>query len=236
MNEHARISRVLRLLHALRSGTPKSILTLCRQLHVSDRSVYRYLTTLKELGYPVESDHHGRFYLPDLPNPTIDADVHGSTLVRTLEQCILASTRVRLIRYHSANSSTVSDRLVEPIGFTHRNRCLVAWEPATQRNNYYRFDRIEAVEPTDQHFERTHRHRIHPPDLFGFNFNGQLIEVNVTLTLRGKLLLEEQYPSVIGLVQGPDESQAYSLTTIVHEASPLVRFAGGLPGDLSVKM
>lgn len=236
MNIHARISRVLRLLHTLRSGPPKSILTLCRQLHVSERSVYRYVNTLKELGYPVESDQHGRFYLPDLPNPTIDADEHDSTLVRTLEQSILASTRVRLIRYHSVSSATVIDRLVEPIGFTHRNRCLVAWEPANQRNNYYRLDRIEGIEPTDQTFEPTPRHRIHPPDLFGFNFNGQLIDVNVTLTLRGKLLLEEQYPSVIGLVQGPDESQAYSLTTIVHDESPLMRFASGLPGDVSVKM
>jgi hypothetical protein len=26
------------------------------------------------------------------------------------------------------------------------------------------------------------------------------------------------------------------MTTIVHDASPLMRFAGGLPGDVNVKM
>jgi len=55
--------------------------------------------------------------------------------------------QVLLKKYQSINSESITDRIVEPFGFTENYQTVMAYEPATQKNKTYNIDRIGSVEP-----------------------------------------------------------------------------------------
>ena len=61
-NQH-RIYRVFQLINQLQAGPAKSSGSLAKMLGVTVRSVYRYLDLLEQLGFRVEKDGHGKFFL-----------------------------------------------------------------------------------------------------------------------------------------------------------------------------
>jgi predicted DNA-binding transcriptional regulator YafY len=61
-NQH-RIYRVFQLINQLQAGPGKSSGSLAKMLGVTVRSVYRYLDLLEQLGFRVEKDAHGKFFL-----------------------------------------------------------------------------------------------------------------------------------------------------------------------------
>jgi predicted DNA-binding transcriptional regulator YafY len=61
-NQH-RIYRVFQLINQLQAGPAKSSGSLAKMLGVTVRSVYRYLDLLEQLGFRVEKDAHGKFFL-----------------------------------------------------------------------------------------------------------------------------------------------------------------------------
>ncbi len=61
MLNQKRILRVFRLIAYLRSGPSRSIRNLARLLEVNERSVYRYLDLLREIGFDIEQDNYKRF-------------------------------------------------------------------------------------------------------------------------------------------------------------------------------
>ena len=58
-----RIYRVFRLINLLKSSPSKSIKRLADSMEVSERSLYRYLELLVEVGFVVEKDSSNRYYL-----------------------------------------------------------------------------------------------------------------------------------------------------------------------------
>ncbi len=61
-NQH-RILRVFKLITLLKTFLAKSIKRLAQSLEISERSCYRYLDLLEELGFEVEKDLDPEFYL-----------------------------------------------------------------------------------------------------------------------------------------------------------------------------
>lgn len=61
-NQH-RIMRVFQLINMLKSGSPKSVNHLAKMLETTDRSVYRYLDLLRELGFDIQRDRQGRYLM-----------------------------------------------------------------------------------------------------------------------------------------------------------------------------
>lgn len=59
-NQH-KILRVLQLITLLRKAPPKSIRFLAGVLESTDRTVYRYLDLVKELGFELHKDHNNKF-------------------------------------------------------------------------------------------------------------------------------------------------------------------------------
>ncbi len=59
-NQH-KILRVLQLITLLRKAPPKSIRFLAGVLDSTDRTVYRYLDLVKELGFELHKDHNNKF-------------------------------------------------------------------------------------------------------------------------------------------------------------------------------
>ena len=62
LNQH-KILRVLQLISLLKKEPSKSIKFIAGILESTDRTVYRYLDLVKELGFDLQRDTHNRFYI-----------------------------------------------------------------------------------------------------------------------------------------------------------------------------
>lgn len=61
-NQH-KILRVLQLITLLKKEPAKSIRFLAGVLESTDRTVYRYLDLVKELGFELHKDHNNKFQI-----------------------------------------------------------------------------------------------------------------------------------------------------------------------------
>lgn len=64
MYNQKKILRVLQLIQQLRAKPPKRIRTLASTLSTTERTVYRYIDLLTELGFVVDKDDQNRLYIP----------------------------------------------------------------------------------------------------------------------------------------------------------------------------
>ncbi len=63
MYNQNRIFRVLRLINLLKSSPSKSIKRLAESIEISERSLYRYLELLEEVGFEIQKDSLNRYFL-----------------------------------------------------------------------------------------------------------------------------------------------------------------------------
>jgi predicted DNA-binding transcriptional regulator YafY len=149
-------------------------------------------------------------------------------IVERLAQAIADKEQVILKRYHSINSETISDRLVEPFGFTDNYHTVMAFEVTSSKNKTYHLDRITAVEFNNRGFmfEDKHEHQI--PDAFGFSFTGEQHNIELELSLKAYLLLKDEYPLTIPYIKYNPKSDLYELKIQVNDLMPIQRFMRGL--------
>ena len=310
LNQH-RILRVLRLIQFLRRAPSKTLPHLAHYLNASERTVYRYLDLLKDLGFEVLKDREGRvsiansskdllpfteqeqMYLiqlvrsvgqghllargilakllgdepvqdtapqvaavrgPSQGHPTGSTarpdsletaglgtalhHAHLSHLIETISRAIEEGRQIRLVSYASAHSQTIEDRVVEPVCFTEQYRSLSAFEPASTSNKYFNIERMGDVEILDHNIQFKDQHRYFKPDVFGFQSQEPDKVVEMELSLRGMLLLREQYPASAARIT-PIESKAergpvYRFNAKVQDFRAPAAFALRLPHDVRV--
>lgn len=79
MDSHQRISRVLQLITLLRARPAKAIRHLAKALSTSERTIYRYLDTLRSLGFDIIQDDFMRFSIAQtqdtIPSPFTDSEL-----------------------------------------------------------------------------------------------------------------------------------------------------------------
>lgn len=73
-------------------------------------------------------------------------DLRRAQIVTQLNTAIKDKRRVRLLRYHSSNSNSTTDRLVEPLSFTDDFSTLNAYEPQSQKVKTFKVSRMEDLE------------------------------------------------------------------------------------------
>lgn len=84
LNQH-KILRVLQLISLLQKEPSKSIKFLAGILDSTDRTVYRYLDLVKELGFDLQRDSHNRFFIGSgKENENIDFTNEEASLLREL--------------------------------------------------------------------------------------------------------------------------------------------------------
>jgi predicted DNA-binding transcriptional regulator YafY len=149
-------------------------------------------------------------------------------IVERLAQAIADKEQVILKRYHSINSETISDRLVEPFGFTDNYHTVMAYEISTQINKTYNLDRITAVEFTNKAFAFEEKHEQQIPDAFGFSYTGEQHDIELELSLKAYLLLKDEYPLTIPYIKYNPKSDLYELKIKVNDLKPIQRFMRGL--------
>ena len=160
-------------------------------------------------------------------------DLHQGRIVAELAEAIRDGLQVRLLRYHSANSNTISDRLVEPLAFTDDYATLEAYEPASDTVKTFKTKRIEAVERTDTPVRQRPADTVQ--DIFAWT-GPRWLSVELHLTDRAYRLLIEEFPAT-----RPDTFSRPGNTPLsfgwrgrVRDWRGIGRFVLGLPGEVAV--
>ncbi len=271
-NQH-RILRVFKLITLLKTFPAKSIKRLAQSLEISERSCYRYLDLLGELGFEVEKDLHHKFYLrsetisepftkeesqliqealsvtaknnplaasiqaklPYLAESQTRANqvmaVHIAKLVSQIQEAIKNQKQVKIFKYQSASSESISDRLIEPIGFTDNYQTLCAFEVESQQNKYFKLERMGSLEILEENSRFKAAHQLLKPDVFGFNETGERFHIHLKLSMRAMLFLKDDYPATANFLTEQKDG-TWLLDVEVNSLEPTDRILRGMPGEV----
>lgn len=273
-NQH-RILRVFKLITLLKTYPAKTIRRLSQSLEVSERSTYRYLDLLAELGFEVKKDMHNKFSLGgdqivdpftkeeaqlihevlsvSVKNNPLVASIkaklpsmevsnilsnnivsgHLAKLVAQINESIASQHQLRLLKYQSASSESITDRLVEPIGFTSNYQYLCAFEVESRQNKYFKIERMGSIEVLADSFQFTSMHKLLNPDVFGFNEGVESFPIHLRLSMRAQLWLRDDYPDTVKyLTEQADGS--WHLDVTVHSMDPVNRIIRSMPGEVTL--
>jgi predicted DNA-binding transcriptional regulator YafY len=274
-NQH-KILRVFQLINLLKVKPGKSIRSLAKTLAIDNRTIYRYLDLLREIGFELEKDAYNRYFIPDESSATaftlspeelavvkkllltagkdhilkdsilkklyMHSDIHIqsgqitkahlSSLVEKLGEAVAKGKQVVLKKYHSANTNTIDDRIVEPIHFTDNYQNLVAFEVASKQVKYFNIERITALEILPKAIQHADLHKISKPDVFGFGESGQTHDVHMWLSLRAYVFLKEEYPLTLPYLKYDKKRDQYRFQVTVNNLAPVQRFVKGLEGEV----
>lgn len=192
------------------------------------------LTGLEEsnpLGVSLRQKLHRTTELIPLADELVD--LQRGRMVQQLSAAVRERRQVRLVRYQSADSGTVRDRVVEPVALTEGFEQLNAVEVSSGQLRTYKIRRMDDVEVLD-------RPCVHPVmdehlDLFGMA-GPTWLPVELRLTERAyRLLVEEhrgarQFASPTPAGDGP----GYVFRGEVRSYLGIGRFVLGLPTEVRV--
>ena len=137
-----------------------------------------------------------------------------------------------LKKYHSANTNTIDDRVVEPIHFTDNYQNLVAFEVASKQVKYFNIERMTALEVMPKAIQFADLHKTSTPDVFGFGESGQTHDVHMWLSLRAYVFLKEEYPLTLPYLKYDKKRDQYRFQVTVNNLAPVQRFVKGLEGEV----
>lgn len=279
MHNQNKILRVLQLITLLKKEPAKSIRFLAGILESTDRTVYRYLDLVKELGFELHKDNNNKFqilgndeYQPitfsneevsllrDLVLSTgkdnklkdsllqkiylqSELAIQGNNILKAnlgrmvekINYSITENKRILLKGYHSINTQSISDRVIEPISFTDNFNSICGFEVETKLNKYYNLERITEVVLIDEQQEFKELHHLDEMDVFGFSDkNGEKFIVELSISLRAYILLKEEYPKIEKYVKKESNSERFIVKVEVNNPKPITRFILGLRDDVEV--
>jgi proteasome accessory factor C len=271
-NQH-RLLRVFKLITLLKTFPAKSIKRLSQSLEISERSCYRYMDLLTELGFEVGKDDHNKFFLQAdqivepftkeeshlihevltvavKNNPLVDSiksklpsleesnilatnivNGHLSKLVSQINEAISSKTQLIIHKYQSASSESITDRLVEPIGFTSNYQYLCAFEVESQQNKYFKLERMGAIENLSEIVKFQEQHKLLNPDVFGFNDSGEKFPIKLKMSMRAMLFLKDDYPATADFLTEQKDG-SWMLNVEVNSMEPVERIVRGMPGEV----
>lgn len=273
-----RIYRVFQLLNYLRTRPSKAPSSLAGLLDISERSVYRYIDLIGQLGFEVKKSEAGRFYIESseeerTPFTAQEVDyitkminsvgknnalahsvlfkvghytehevaagsIYNAHLGRIIEQLSIAiqeKKQVMLVKYFSARSETVTDRLVEPMQFTDNYEAISAFEVSTEQNKYFNIERISEVHVLDSDMQFEADHEFFKPDVFGFQGKEMDKEVEFEMSLRASLLLKEEYPMARAYVKALPGGKRFVFKAKVQAYEGPARFVKGFGDEIEIK-
>lgn len=151
--------------------------------------------------------------------------------VRILKKAIDEKECVELIDYESGHTMKVSDRIVEPYGFSTNYADVYAYEPASGICKTFKITRIGWVRPIGTEWEFEEKHEVIDPDCFRMN-GKESIPVTLRMTLMAKNLLIEEYPLSMRDISYKDGY--WLLNTDVKDLAGVGRFYLGLSDQIEI--
>ncbi len=151
--------------------------------------------------------------------------------IECLGKAIREHKTVILKAYESANSHTISDRIIEPFAFTTNYIDICGYDKDKRENRIYKISRIDSVEILDEPWANESMHNKATIDCFRMSGEAS-IPVCLALSLRAKNLLLEEYPLAGQDITQADES--WILETRVQDLAGVGRFVIGLAGEIRI--
>ena len=108
MHNQNKILRVLQLISLLKKEPAKSIRFLSGILESTDRTVYRYLDLIKELGFELQRDQNNRFFI--INDVEDEPDSFSNEEVKLLKELLLSV----------AKDSKLKDSILKKIYFNNQ--------------------------------------------------------------------------------------------------------------------
>ncbi len=163
-----------------------------------------------------------------MPNLIIKA--RNGKMVEMLSMAIKTKKQVLLSSYHSANSSDVRDRLVEPFGFGDDYLTVLALDVKDKACKQFKLERIGEVVVREENFQFEKYHETKSPDIFGMTGPSSTV-VTLRLKMRAYLLLREEFPQAIPYLEKREDGD-FQFHGPVKSFEGVARFVLGLAGDV----
>ena len=273
-----RIYRLFQLINYLKARPVKSVRSIETFLDTSERTVYRYLDLLKDLGFNIEKDGNNKIFIATtsdidiIPFTPQEADylkklilstgkknqlaqsvlkkvqhsieiqlggdslfkAHLSKIVEQISVAIVEGKQLLIKGYSSANSQSVSDRIVEPTCFTENYDSVSAFEIKTKLNKYFNIERMDSVEVLEIAMKHEDQHEFYKPDIFGFQGKSMNKEIELQMTMRAYLLLKEEYPMSAAFIKPIPDTGKYYFKAKVQSYKAPGRFVMGFLEEVQV--
>ena len=273
-----RIYRLFQLINYLRAEPAKSVRSIESFLNTSERTVYRYLDLLKDLGFNIERDVNNKMFIAAssdidlIPFTPQEADylkklilstgkdnqlaqsvlqkvqqsseiqiganslfkAHLAKIVEQISVAIIEGKQLLIKGYSSANSQSISDRLVEPTSFTDNYDAVSAFEISTNLNKYFNIERMSSVQVLDIPMEHELKHEFNKPDIFGFQDKSMDKEIEIEMSMRAYLLLKEEYPMSAAFIKSIPDTGKYYFKANVQSFKAPGRFVMGFLEEIQV--
>jgi len=168
--------------------------------------------------------------LKGVPYPVVKKE--NSERIIALIRAMEDKHQVVLRNYQSANSSTTSDRVVEPFSFTLNYGYIWCFEVEAGDNKLFKTARVSTVTDTGTPWQNEARHHELPTDVFRISGNRK-ITVILRLTMRAASLLAEEYPQSEEFIS-PAGDNVFLFNGWVNSFEGVGRFILGLPDDIEV--
>ena len=153
--------------------------------------------------------------------------------VDLLAQGMANKTQVWIKDYYSLKSDTVSDRLVEPVGFTADYEHIHAYELESHSMKMFKVERMGEVVITSEGWKHATQHELPEQALFGFTGKGKFF-IKLRLSKKAYQLMVEEHPNARPFIQIKNRNQYFFEGEIAHLPG-IARFILGLPGEIKVE-
>lgn len=167
--------------------------------------------------------------LDKVPNLIVNA--RRGKLVEQLSQAIKDKKQIVLRNYHSANSSEITDRLVEPIGFGDNYQTVIALDTKDKQCKQFKIDRIGEISETGKNFQFEDLHQKNTTDIFGMT-GGKTTWITLKMQMRAYLLLREEHPLSLPYIE--KRGDHYQFHGPVSNFDGIGRFVMGLIDEIEV--
>lgn len=164
--------------------------------------------------------------------PGLIFKARNGKMVELLSLAIKNKKQVILSAYHSANSSDVRDRLIEPISFGDDYLTILALDAKDKKCKQFKLERIGEVVIHSDPFQYEKYHEKNVPDIFGMTGTTTTL-ITLKLKMRAYLLLREEFPLAIHYLEKGEDGE-YQFYGPVKSFEGISRFVLGLAGDVTV--
>ncbi len=159
-------------------------------------------------------------------------DEKAARSISLLYKAMQEERTVILKGYQSHNSSSVSDRIVEPYLFLNGNSEIRCHEISSGTNKTFKINRCDHVEILDLQWEHKDRHKASYTDLFHFS-GEERMRIKLRFNNFVRSLLLEDYPAAETQVTQEADGN-YLLDTEVCSYKGIGRFVMGLADDIEI--
>ncbi len=126
----------------------------------------------------------------------IGGAVYNNAFLQKLNVLIKAEKdkqQIKLKNYYSANTKTITDRIVEAFRIMPKDDMIYAYEAASNEVKHFKISRFEGIEQLNEDWENEGKHYPTTPDVFGY-VSKETVWIYIKLDIAGYNRLVDRFP------------------------------------------